>query len=151
MIQANPRLTPGAIRNILISTADRIVTKPAIRQGYGVVNAQRAVELARREQHTLNVVGCRPPRADNGHLQFIFHDDSARSVSVAGDFNGWNHVATPLTRNGSGLWSAEIVLPRAGRVEYKYIINGERWVEDPSNGMKAPDNYGGLNSVLVIE
>jgi 1,4-alpha-glucan branching enzyme len=82
---------------------------------------------------------------------FVFHDDSAHSVSVAGDFNGWSHVATPLKRNESGLWATEIDVPRSGQLEYKFIINGQRWLEDPSNGMKAPNNYGGLNSVLVIE
>src|ERR1043165_4629595 len=87
MIQANPKLTPGAIKNILISTADRIVTEPVIRQGYGVVNAKRAVELARVEHHALNVVGCKAVRVENGRLMFVFHDDSAHSVSVAGDFN----------------------------------------------------------------
>jgi serine protease AprX len=151
MIQANPNLTPGTIKNILLSTADRIITEPVIRQGYGVVNAGRAVELARTEQHALNVVGCKPPRVENGRLLFVFHDDAADSVSVAGEFNGWSQIATPLKRNTSGLWSTEIVVPRAGRFEYKFIINGRRWIEDPSNGMKAPDNYGGLNSVLVIE
>jgi serine protease AprX len=151
MIQANPTLTPGAIKNILASTADRIVTEPVIRQGYGVVNARRAVELAKTEQHGLNMVGCKPPRVENGRLMFVFHDDSAHSVSVSGDFNGWSQVGTPLKRNESGLWFTEIVVPRAGRFEYKFIINGQRWLEDPSNGMKAPNNYGGLNSVLVIE
>ena len=151
MIQANPTLTPGAVKNILVSTADRIVTEPVIRQGYGVVNARRAVELARTEHHALNVVGCKPPRIENGRLMFVFHDDSAHSVSVAGDFNGWDHVATPLKRNESGLWFAEIVVPRAGRFEYKFIINGQRWIEDPSNGMKAPNSYGGLNSVLTTD
>jgi serine protease AprX len=151
MIEANPRLTPGTIKNILVSTADRIVTELVMRQGYGVVNARRAVELAKTEQHTLNVVGCRPPRVENGRLMFVFHDDEAESVSVAGDFNAWNRFATPLERNGSGLWSTEIVVPSAGRFEYKFIVNGQSWIEDPSNGMKAPDNYGGLNSVLVIE
>lgn len=151
MIQAKPTLTPGAIKNILISTADRIVTEPVIRQGYGVVNARRAVELARTEQHTLNIVGCKPPRVENGRLLFVFHDDGAETVSVAGEFNGWSGTASPLARNSSGLWSTEIVLPRAGRFEYKFIINGRRWIEDPNNGMKAPDNHGGLNSVLVIE
>jgi serine protease AprX len=151
MIQANPTLTPGAVKNILVSTADRIVTEPVIRQGYGVVNARRAVELARTEQHALNVVGCKPPRVDSGRLMFVFHDDSAHSVSVAGDFNGWSQIATPLQRNGSGLWTTDIVVPRTGHFEYKFIINGQRWIEDPSNGMKAPDNHGGLNSVLVIE
>jgi serine protease AprX len=151
MIQANPTLTPGAIKNILVSTADRIVTEPVIRQGYGVANARRAVELARTEIHTLNIVGCKPPRVENGRLMFVFHDDSAQSVSVAGDFNGWSQVATPLKRNDSGLWATEIVVPGAGRFEYKFIINGQRWLEDPSNGMKAPDSYGGLNSVVVTE
>ena len=151
MIEANSALTPGAVKNILVSTADRIASEPVIRQGYGVVNARGAVELARTERHGLNVVGCRPPRVENGRLLFIFHDDVADSVSLAGDFNGWSQVATPLKRNSSGLWSTDIVAPRAGRFEYKFIINGQRWMEDPSNGMKAPDNYGGLNSVLVIE
>jgi subtilisin family serine protease len=106
---------------------------------------------ARTEHHALNLVGCKPPRVENGRLMFVFHDDSAHSVSVAGDFNGWSQAATPLKRNESGLWFTEIVVPRAGRFEYKFIINGRRWIEDPSNGMKTPNNYGGLNSVLVIE
>jgi serine protease AprX len=151
MIQANPTLTPGAVKNILVSTADRIVTEAVIRQGYGVVDARRAVELAKTEHHALNVVGCKPPRVENGRLMFVFHDDSAHSVSVAGDFNGWSQTATPLKRNDSGLWFTQIPTPRTGRFEYKFVINSQRWIDDPSNGMKAPDNYGGLNSVLVIE
>ena len=151
MIEANPTLTPGAVKNILISTADRIFTEAAIRQGYGIVNAARAVALATTEQHALNVVGCSPPRVENGRLTFVFHDDAAASVSVAGDFNGWDQLATPLKRDESGLWSTEIVVTATGRFEYKFIVNGRRWLEDPSNGMKTPDNHGGLNSVLVIE
>jgi len=124
------------------------VSEPVIRQGFGVVNARRAVELAKTEQHALNVVGCKPPRVENGRLLFVFHDDEATSVAVAGDFNQWDQLA--LERNGAGLWTTEIVAPRAGQFEYKFVVNGQRWVEDPSNGMKAPDNFGGLNSVIVL-
>ena len=116
-----------------------------------MVNARRAVELAKSEHHALNVVGCRPPRIENGRLTFVFHDDSAESVSLAGDFNGWSQNATPLERNTAGLWFTEIAIPQAGRFEYKFIIDGRRWIEDPSNGMKAANTYGGLNSVLVIK
>lgn len=151
MIEANPKLTPGAIKNILISTADRLTTAPAIRQGYGVINARHAVELARREEHGLNVVGCSPPRVERGRLVFVYHDDEAKSVALAGDFNGWNAATTPLSRDESGLWLAEIKAPKTGRYQYKFIVNAQRWIEDPSNGMKVPDNYGGLNSVLAIE
>lgn len=151
MIQVNPTLTPGAIKNILISTADRIRNAPALRQGFGVVNARRAVELAKQESHSLNVVGCQPPRVQNGHLVFVYHDDRAENVAVAGDFNGWNHNATALRQDSSGLWLAEVKTPPAGRYQYKFIVNGERWIEDPSNGAKVSDGYGGLNSLLVIE
>jgi serine protease AprX len=150
MIEANPKLTPGAVKNILISTADRISNAPAIRQGYGVVNARRAVELAKKENHTLKTVSCRPPRVENGRLLFVYHDDTANSVALAGDFNSWERSATPLSKDASGLWFAEIETPAAGRYQYKFIVDERRWVEDPSNGMKQPDNYGGLNSVLTI-
>ena len=151
MIEANPRLTPGAVKNILISTADRISNAPAIRQGYGVVNARRAVELARQESHSLNVVGCTPPRVQNGHLVFVYHDDAAAEVAVAGDFNGWSEAASPLRKDSSGLWLAEVKTPPPGSYQYKFILDGKRWIDDPSNGRKAPDGYGGMNSLLVID
>ncbi|MFN2514466.1 MAG: hypothetical protein ABR568_24020, partial [Pyrinomonadaceae bacterium] len=106
-----------------------------LRQGYGVVDARQAVSLARHETHQLEMVGCGPPRIENGKVLFFFHDDHASSVSLACDFNSWDGQRTTLQLDGHGLWR----------------VDGERWVEDPNNGMKAPDNYGGLNSVLVIK
>lgn len=151
MLEANPALTPGAIKNILISTAERIAGAPAIRQGFGVVNARRAVELAKKEQHELNVVGCSPPRVQNGQLVFVYHDDEARAVSLAGDFNGWNTTSNPLTKDTTGLWFCTVATPGAGRYEYKFVVDDKRWTEDPGNGLRVPDGYGGLNSVLVIQ
>lgn len=151
MMEANPALTPGAIKNILISTADRIAGTPAIRQGFGVVNARRAVALAKTEQHTLNVVGCGPPRVQNGHLVFVYHDDEARTVSLAGDFNSWNATANPLTKEATGLWLCKVTTPGPGRYEYKFVVDDQRWTEDPSNGMRVSDGYDGLNSVIVIQ
>lgn len=151
MIEANPKLTPGAVKSILISTADRIASAPMLRQGFGVVNAWRAVALAKTERHALKTIGCGPPRVANGSLVFLFHDDNAESVSLAGDFNRWDAARSPLTKDATGLWEVVIEAPAPGRYQYKFLVNGERWLEDPTNGMKVADNYGGLNSVLVIE
>ena len=148
MIEANPSLTPGAVKNILISSADRIAGAPALRQGFGVVNARRAAAMALTEQHEL---GINPPRIANGKLLFVFHDDHAESVSLAGDFNDWNPAGAPLARGHTGLWNVAIEVPTRGRYEYKFLLDGKRWLEDPNNGMKVPDNYGGLNSLIVIE
>jgi len=151
MIEANPRLTPRAIKNILISAADRVTTAPAIRQGYGVVNARRAVEMALQETHELNVVGCSPPRVENGRMMFVYHNDLAESVDLASDLNNWDSTLTPLRKDRRGLWLAEVEAPKPGRYRYKFVVDGNRWVEDPSNSLKEPDNYGGLNSVLAVE
>ena len=150
MIEANPKLTPGAVKNILVSTADRIANAPAMRQGFGVVNARRAVELAKQENHSLNIVGCSPPRVSNGHIVFVYHDDAAQSVALTCDFNGWTKLIA-LRRNSDNLWMTNIKMPNAGSYQYKFIVDGKRWIEDPSNGLKAPDGYGGLNSLLVIQ
>lgn len=147
MIEANPGLTPAAIKNILVSTAKRIDDQPAIRQGFGVVDAQRAVQLARQEQHLVSV----GPRLSEGNLSFEFHDDKALSVSVCGDFNGWSASSNPLSRDESGIWKCSMKSLSPGKYEYKFVIDHERWIEDPSNGLKTSDGYGGLNSVLVVQ
>lgn len=46
MLEANPKLSPTHIKRILIGTADRVPDVEVDRQGWGVVNARRAVEVA---------------------------------------------------------------------------------------------------------
>ena len=46
MLEANPQLTPQQIKRILIDTAERVHDTEVDRQGWGVVNARRAVEFA---------------------------------------------------------------------------------------------------------
>jgi serine protease AprX len=46
MLEANPRLTPQQIKRLLIDTAERVPEVEVDRQGWGVVSARRAVELA---------------------------------------------------------------------------------------------------------
>jgi serine protease AprX len=46
MLEANPRLTPQQIKRILISSAERVHDVVVDRQGWGVVNARRATEVA---------------------------------------------------------------------------------------------------------
>lgn len=147
MIEANPGLTPAAIKNILVSTAKRIRGQLVIRQGFGVVDAQRAVQLAQQERHPVSV----GPRLTDGYVRFDFHNDEASAVSVCGDFNGWSTTSNPLSRDEDGLWKCQINSLEPGRYEYKFVIDHERWVEDPGNGLRSSDGYGGLNSVLVVQ
>jgi 1,4-alpha-glucan branching enzyme len=87
---------------------------------------------------------------NNSKLEFTYHDDTAESVALAGDFNGWTTTATSYIRNDDGIWRVQIDLLQPGRYRYKLVVNGERWIEDPANAMKEPDEYGGFNSILHI-
>ena len=46
MLEANPDLTPSDIKRILISTAERLPHYEVDRQGWGVIDPRRAVEMA---------------------------------------------------------------------------------------------------------
>lgn len=150
MLETSPALTPGQIKQILIDTAQRLSHEPLLRQGYGIVNAREAIGQCKREIHACDVQHFRPPRVEGMRLIFLYHNDSAKSVSVAGDFNQWNpDRAMMKIRNGS--WTLEMPTPPAGRYRYKFFVDGTQWIEDPSNGAKETDEYGGFNSVLHLK
>lgn len=50
MIEANPRLTPSEVKRILISTSERLPHYEVDRQGWGVIDARKAVEIAIAQQ-----------------------------------------------------------------------------------------------------
>lgn len=150
MLEANPSLTPRMIKQILISTAERIQGAPLIRQGYGVLNARTAMEQARQECHPISDEEFLPPRIAGDKIIFYYHNHHVSSVSLAGDFNEWDPESTPFVREENGTWRAEIKLSEPGEYKYKFVLDGGFWIEDPSNGLKTKDNYGGLNSVIVL-
>jgi serine protease AprX len=151
MLEANPSLTPLAIKNILCATAQKLTRQPLIRQGYGVLNAGLAVAEALRETHSLTVENYAPPRIENDKIIFHYHGDAARSVSLAGDFNDWKPTETPFTKGADGIWRAAISCLKPGRYRYKFFVDDEFWTEDPSHALKEPDGLGGFNSVLLVE
>lgn len=156
MLEACPSLTPAMVKYVLVSTADRLSGVPRAHQGFGRVNPRRAVEVARRlarglrprRGNRLSDDDFLPPHVDRDRLVFRRFDAEARSVAVAGAFNGW--VQAPLSRDAAGLWTVALPLPSQGTYAYKYCMDGGRWEADPSNGVEEDDGLGDVNSVLTI-
>lgn len=149
MLQANPSLSTHAVKAILISTAVRICNAPIIRQGYGMLNARAAIEQAQTEVHSFHRDHFLPPRVQSGKLVFLYHNDSAEKVELTGGFVNWSALQ-PFQKDSHGVWRAEIKLPKPGRYSYKFLIDGSRWIDDPGNGCKEPDHYGGFNSIINV-
>lgn len=72
-------------------------------------------------------------------------------ISVVGDFNGWDPVATPMKRLKNGSFTATVDLEADRAYEFRYLYDRSHWEND-----WAPDQYvyssysGSDNSVVVV-
>ena len=79
-------------------------------------------------------------------------DDQPQSVHVAGSFNGWSKTETVLTQDADRVYRAEVDLPD-GVHYYKFVIDGERWINDPQHSdpsLEESDGHGGINSAVLV-
>lgn len=162
MIEANPRLRPMEIKEILMRTAVRATGLPVERQGHGIVSPRRAVEcavamlprgkafsaqspLTGREE----VLMFDLPSLKNNDILFTYKTSKVSSVLLTGDFNGWNAVSAPMTMDTDGNWTITRRFPESGTYRYKFIADG-RWTHDPINFDREHDGFGGFNSLIRI-
>jgi aminoglycoside/choline kinase family phosphotransferase len=81
-------------------------------------------------------------------VRFVLADAGAHTVSLVGDFNEWEKRANPLTPDKPGVWSTQVALT-PGRHEYAFVVDGKRWVADPSAEHVA-DEFDTPSSVVTV-
>ncbi len=82
-------------------------------------------------------------------VRLVVLQPGARTVQVAGDFNGWNPSRTPLEQASSGAWT--VMLPLApGRYEYQFVVDGRQWIADPFAAEQNDDGFGSRNAVIEV-
>lgn len=117
----------------------------ALRSGTDTVQATSAPAAA------ASPVAAAAPVADSVQvIQFVLVAPDARTVALVGDFNDWQADATPMRAAASGrVWSVQVPLS-AGRHRYAFVVDGERWVPDPSAPRAPGDDFGTPNSVVTV-
>ncbi|MEO0587529.1 MAG: alpha-amylase family glycosyl hydrolase, partial [Planctomycetota bacterium] len=90
-----------------------------------------------------------PTLADKHTFRFDAPSD-AHSVHLAGSFNGWSSTANSMDRRG-GVYEITLDLPD-GIHHYKFVVNGDRWMNDPASDreLEVSDGHGGVNSAVMI-
>lgn len=84
---------------------------------------------------------------ENGTVTFNFLGDaSTESVNVAGSFNGWDATAFAMTKGEDDVWSVTVDLT-PGVYEYKFVVNGGDWINDPANDAIVGDD--GNNQLIL--
>ncbi len=82
------------------------------------------------------------------HLFRTFLPNADR-VELVGDFTGWRDRAITMTREDTGWWSATVAV-EAGDHDFKYLVDGSKWVPDyAASGVRA-NQFGGWVSLLQV-
>mmetsp|Transcript_45617 Transcript_45617/g.84576 ORF Transcript_45617/g.84576 Transcript_45617/m.84576 type:complete len:120 (-) Transcript_45617:313-672(-) len=82
--------------------------------------------------------------------KFVFEGKADHSVAVVGTFNHWTVDHDPMQREGDGdRWVLTKKL-HPGRYEYKFVVDGEKYVEDPHAHESDNDGFGGTNSIVTV-
>lgn len=119
--------------------------------GTAQVMTSRQREVAARNDTAKAAPVLAAATRDTVHVvQFVFVAPNASRVSVVGDFNDWKVDATPLRSvQAGGMWMVSVPLP-AGRHEYSFVVDGTRWVADPTAPVAVESDYGAPSSVVTV-
>lgn len=85
-------------------------------------------------------------------ITFKLHAPGAKSVHLAGTFNGWNTGSHPLRQDKrsriQGLWQRVFYL-ESGVYEYRFIVDG-RGHDDPGTIEGWTNEAGSFNCVIWV-
>jgi hypothetical protein len=82
-------------------------------------------------------------------VSFVLVAPEARSVAVAGDFDGWDRSRLMMRREASGLWTLSVPLA-PGRYRYAFVVDGRQFVADPTAPPAVDDDFGQPTSVVTV-
>lgn len=74
-------------------------------------------------------------------------DTAGETVHVVGDFTDWQ--GRPMQRQKDGTWRATLDLAPGSEYQFRYLVDGERWINDPEADRYEPNPFGDENSVVT--
>jgi hypothetical protein len=90
-----------------------------------------------------------PPEDPPGIRTFRFRSDPGETVTLAGNFNGWDPFLYTLNETRPGEYSITLPLP-PGTYQYVFYLRGERFI-DPENPRRAYTMEGKPASETILE
>jgi len=75
----------------------------------------------------------------------------AKTAHLVGEFNNWETYANPLSRQKDGSFSAALNLETGREYQFRYLLDGNTWVNDEAADRQAPTPFGNSeNSVISL-
>lgn len=85
-------------------------------------------------------------------VRFILPSSTwASSVHLVGDFNDWNYTSHPFGSDRDGNWSITMDVPTGRAYQFRYLIDGQDWINDGQADAYIYNQYGSDNCVLITD
>ena len=88
----------------------------------------------------------------DGSIYISFYTEAmpeADTVHLVGSFNGWDINEHPMRRLKDGRFMAGRVFPPDTIHEYRYLVDGDSWLNDWDAEGYAPNPHGSDNCVVT--
>lgn len=86
----------------------------------------------------------------SGKVIVSFHTEAlpdAESVHLVGSFNDWQMV--PMKRLKDGRYHKRVFLDPNRKYEFRYLVDGETWINDAEAESYTPNPYGSDNCIVT--
>ncbi len=80
---------------------------------------------------------------------FTVERPDAKTICLAGEFNGWNTQSHPMAQDKKGVWKIDLAL-EPGTYQFRYFVDQSWWMNDAEAGQVA-NEHGSNNSLTVVE
>lgn len=85
---------------------------------------------------------------DECEVTFEVDSDTAESVALVSEANGWQPVEMSKRRK-DGKYYTKIRLPKEGQFQFRYLVDGQEWVNDSAADGYVANEFGGENSLVI--
>lgn len=78
------------------------------------------------------------------------NSENSENALLVGDFNDWSLKENPMKKLKDGSFSVTLSLQAGNSYQFRYMFDGNTWVNDVEADSYAPNKYGEENSVITV-
>ena len=82
-------------------------------------------------------------------VKFTFAVENAETIEILGLNSDWQ-TSIIMSKKKDGTFTCDVSLPKNTEHQFKYRVNENEWANEPEADKEVANEFGGINSVIVI-
>ena len=74
----------------------------------------------------------------------------AKQAHLVGDFNEWDHTATPMRKLKNGSFTTTLDLETGREYQFRYLLDGTRWENDWEADRYVYSTFGDCDNSVIV-